>query len=291
MIGEVQRLIDQGVEIDLATLARDPARMLQHRFDDVVGALAVLGDLVEIAGQHLDRLVDLGARVLVERGDARRGALLQLVEQLDRQPGEVVDEIERVLDLVRDAGGQLAERGHLLGLDQARLHRLQFGKRLLGGVAGGADFGFGALALGHVAIDQHQPAARHRIDPHLDDAPVRPGALGRPLRLDRLGQTAHFGLDVDSAVFAMLREIPDIGFEARPSANKGIRQVENALEVSVPGGEPELGVEHRDAVAHIVEGDAQFRLTLADLVEQPGIVHRDDRLRREALQHRDLLFR
>ena len=68
--------------------------------------------------------VDIGALVLVERGDRRRRGLLQLVEQLDREAGEVVDEVERVLDLVRDAGGQLAERGHLLGLDQIGLGRL-----------------------------------------------------------------------------------------------------------------------------------------------------------------------
>jgi hypothetical protein len=37
----------------------------------------------------------------------------------------VIDEVERVLDLVRDAGGQLPERGHFLGLDQARLRSLQ----------------------------------------------------------------------------------------------------------------------------------------------------------------------
>ena len=125
VIGEVQRLVDQGVEIDLTALARDAARVFQHRLDDVVGALAVLGDLLEVAGQHLDRLVDFGALVLVERRDGRRGGLLQLVEQFDRQAGEVVDEIERVLDLVGDAGGQLAERGHLLGLDQVGLRRLR----------------------------------------------------------------------------------------------------------------------------------------------------------------------
>ena len=45
----------------------------------------------------------------------------QLVEQLGRQPGEIVDEIERVLDLMRDPGGQLTERGQLLRLDQAVL--------------------------------------------------------------------------------------------------------------------------------------------------------------------------
>ena len=75
VIGEVQRLINEGIEIDSPALARDAARVLQHRLDDIVGALAVLGDLVEIAGQHLDRLVDLHTRVLVERGDGRRGHL------------------------------------------------------------------------------------------------------------------------------------------------------------------------------------------------------------------------
>jgi hypothetical protein len=50
-----------------------------------------------------------------------------------------------------------------------------------------------------------------------------------------------------------------------------------------------VAVEHRHPVAHIVEGDAQLGLALADLVEQPGIVHRDHRLRRKILQQRNLL--
>ena len=52
----------------------------------------------------------------------------------------------------------------------------------------------------------------------------------------------------------------------------------------------QIGVEHRDAVAHVVEGDAQLGLALADFVEEPRIVHRDDRLRREVFEQRDLLF-
>ena len=48
-------------------------------------------------------------------------------------------------------------------------------------------------------------------------------------------------------------------------------------------------VEHRDAVGHVVEGDPQLGLTLADLVQQPRVFHRDNRLRREVLQQRDLL--
>ena len=66
------------------------------------------------------------ARVsLLDAGQHGRRDLLQLVQQLDREAGEVVDEVQRVLDLVSDAGGELAERGHLLGLDQVGLGRLQ----------------------------------------------------------------------------------------------------------------------------------------------------------------------
>ena len=49
VIREVQCLLDQIVQVDLAPLAADTARVLQHALDDVVGALAVLGDLLEVA--------------------------------------------------------------------------------------------------------------------------------------------------------------------------------------------------------------------------------------------------
>jgi hypothetical protein len=64
-----------------------------------------------------------------------------------------VDEVERVLDLVGDAGGQLAERRHLLSVQQARLGRLQFAQCALGSVPRRADFGLGALPLGDVAVN------------------------------------------------------------------------------------------------------------------------------------------
>ena len=51
--------------------------------------------------------------------------LPQFVNELDRDGREIVDEIERVLDLVRDTGGQLAERGELLRLDEAVLGSAQ----------------------------------------------------------------------------------------------------------------------------------------------------------------------
>ncbi len=129
VVGEVQCLVDQIVEIDLPALPADAARVLQHALDDVIGALPMLGNLFEVAGQHLEGFVDLGALVVVQRRNRRRGGLLQFVEQFDRQASEIVDEIERVFDLVGDPGGQLPKRGHLLRLDQAGLRRSQVAQR------------------------------------------------------------------------------------------------------------------------------------------------------------------
>ena len=104
------------------------ARMQQHVLDDRVGALAVLHDLVEIALQHIGDLVDLGAQLAVEVRASKR--LPQLVDQLDGERREIIDEIERVLDLVRNAGRQLAERGELFRLDQSVLRGPQILQRL-----------------------------------------------------------------------------------------------------------------------------------------------------------------
>jgi len=77
--------------------------------------------------------------------------------------------------------------------------------------------------------------------------------------------------------------------QGRPLRHELVRQIEDLLEVHVPRHKPQLAVEHRDPVAHIVEGDAQLGLALADFVEQPSIVHRDDCLSREAFEQRNLL--
>ena len=79
--------------------------------------------------------------------------------------------------------------------------------------------------------------------------------------------------------------------KARPPGQIVIGQVEQFLEVAVPGGETQLLVEHRHAIGHIVEGDTQFCLTLADFVQQSRILYRDHRLGGEVLQQRDLLVR
>jgi hypothetical protein len=86
-------------------------------------------------------------------------------------------------------------------------------------------------------------------------------------------------------------EVANVVGQARPPGQKSVGQIENLLEIAVPRREPQLGVEHGNAVAHIVEGHPQLGLTPADFFQQPGIVHRNDRLGREVFQERDLFFR
>ena len=93
--------------------------MQQHVLDDGIRTLAVLNDLVEIAAQCDHQFGDFGASLFVNAHVRER--LLQLINQFSRHPGEIVDEIERVLDFMRDAGCQLTKRGQLLRLHQAVL--------------------------------------------------------------------------------------------------------------------------------------------------------------------------
>jgi len=105
--GEVEAFLDQRIDVDRPAFACARARMQQHILDDGVGAFAVVGDLVEIIAQRGGEIGDVGARLGV--GLDLLQSLAQLVDQLDGDTGEIVDEVERVLDFVGDAGGELAE--------------------------------------------------------------------------------------------------------------------------------------------------------------------------------------
>jgi len=94
--------------------------MRQHALDDAVSALAVLGNL-----SRLLVIISIVSRTRRARPYSSRKQRaqrpLKLVHQLDREAGEIVDEVQWVLDLVGDASRKLAQRGHLLGLDQIGL--------------------------------------------------------------------------------------------------------------------------------------------------------------------------
>ena len=129
VIGEIEAFLDQGVDIDRPVLAGAFARMQQHVLDDRVGALAVLHHLFEIALQHVGQLVEFLSYACRRQAATGLSSIAQFIDQFGRERREIVDEIERVLDLVRDAGGELAERGELLGLDKAILCGAQFFQR------------------------------------------------------------------------------------------------------------------------------------------------------------------
>src|SRR5262249_10397423 len=144
---------------------------------------------------------------------------------------------------------------------------------------------------GDIAVDDHEAAARHRVAAYLNDVPVGPGVFEAQFLAERFEAAAQLRLDVLGAEFAALSEYPDVIGIAQALSQQRVRQIEDPLEIQVPGGEPQFGIEHRHPVAYIVEGDAQLGLALADLVQQPGIVHRDYRLRREAFEQRYLFIR
>ena len=124
MIGEVQALLDDRVDVARPVLAGALARVEQHVLDDRVGPLAVLRHLVEVAFQHCPTARRSPPSVFAVESRALSDSS-QLIDQLRRERREVVDEVQRVLDLMRDAGGELAERGKLFGLDKPVLRCLQ----------------------------------------------------------------------------------------------------------------------------------------------------------------------
>ena len=55
VIGKVEALLDQGVNIDRPVFSRILAQMQQHVLDDRIGALVMLHDLFEIALQRIGK--------------------------------------------------------------------------------------------------------------------------------------------------------------------------------------------------------------------------------------------
>src|SRR3954452_2984209 len=104
MIGEVQALLDRGIQVDAATLSGALARVEKHVLDDGVGTPAMLDDPAEVAFEHPRDLLDLGPERAIEGCGLDR--FVEFLDKLRREIGEVVDEVQRVLDLVRDTSGR-----------------------------------------------------------------------------------------------------------------------------------------------------------------------------------------
>ena len=217
-------------------------------------------------------------------------SVVQFVGQFRRQRREIIDEIERVLDLVRDARGELAERGEFLGLHQPILRGLQIAQRRLCRISRCANRLLGMLSLGDVAVDKYEAATGHGIAARLDDPTVWPHPLEAHFSAGIFDGSAQLRFEI-GRVLAAVSEIAEILGIARPLGEEGVRQIKHLLEIAVPRGKARRGIEHDDAVPHIVEGDAQLGLTLAELVEEARIFDRDHRLVSEGGGQLDLLLR
>ena len=147
--------------------------MQQHILHDAVRAPAVLDDLLQIALQRRRQIVDLGPQIGGNGEPVRRDRRVQLIQQIARQLGKIVDEVERVLDFVRDAGGELSERRHLLRLHQTVLSAAQIDQRGLGGGARAAGF----LEQPRVLDGEHGLAGEGL---HQGDEVGREAVLGAP---------------------------------------------------------------------------------------------------------------
>ena len=133
-------------------------RDLLERLDELAGALQVGDQLVGGVAPALQEFVeprppqrpraDFAGEVVATPREARR----------HRQA-----DADRIVDLVRDAGDQAAERGELLGRDQVLLRLAQVVERDLGALLRGAQFVLG-LALGDGVLAEHFERARHFAD-------------------------------------------------------------------------------------------------------------------------------
>src|SRR6185437_15767791 len=248
--------------VDVARLpvAGAAARMCEHALDDTVSAPPMFDDLGEVARQQVHRVLKFRALVVVGLGQKGIDGLSQLVQQLTRETCEVVHEIQRILDLVCDTGSKLAKRGHLFGLDQVRLSGPKFVKRAFCSIAGLANFCLGLLALGDVAIDQHEPATRHRVMPHFEYATVRSYPLDRPSTAGALSETAQFCFWIDCSELPARGEKANVVGVGRSVTEERIRQVQDLHDITIPCNQPPLLVEPHDTVAYVVEGHAKDRL-------------------------------
>ena len=108
MIGEIEALLDESVNIYEPAFSGPLARMQQHILDDSIRSFAMLHDLFEIAPQCIDiSSANLTAPLFIEAYVPE--SFLQLINQFSGNTREIVNEIKRVLDLVRNAGGELTE--------------------------------------------------------------------------------------------------------------------------------------------------------------------------------------
>ncbi len=129
--GDLNLLVHERVEVGDGPLAGGGLRVLHHPADDPRRVLPVLVDQRRIPGEVGKGLFDLRERLADRPLGRLRQRLADLADEVAVEGREVGHEVERVLDLVRDAGGELAECRQLLVADELVLGRAEVGERPL----------------------------------------------------------------------------------------------------------------------------------------------------------------
>jgi hypothetical protein len=158
---DIERAFQPLVEVRMLPLRFVDVREVLQVGDDLAYPRQTLGRLPEQVGnvlaQEFDfavltRLLGCAPRRVVgsQSGDGRRvgiGDVEQLADVVLERTEVGADEADRVVDLVRDAGGQLADGRHLLRLQQLTLRPLDGFQCLLQCRLFVQQFGVGALQL------------------------------------------------------------------------------------------------------------------------------------------------
>ena len=100
-----------------------------------------------------------------------------------------------------------------------------------------------------------------------DHPAIRPGTLVGSGLTRLLDEPAYMLLRVGlGVVLTALGEVADVFGECLTPRDDTVGHVQDILELAVPRDQMLRFVEHCDAVAHVLEGDAEFRLTLREFI-------------------------
>lgn len=79
--------------------------------------------------------------------------------------------------------------------------------------------------------------------------------------------TAKLFVEAKCVKFPPFSEDTQVISIARTFNQQSFGQIGNLLEIPVPSGQSQVFIEHRDAIDHVLEGNPQFGLALADFVQ------------------------
>ena len=219
-------------------------------------------------------------------------------------PVVIVDPRTEIAD-----GIPVVSAAHSAGATQATRHLLDLGHRRIAAIGGPP----GWIATEERMRGYHAALAGARVlpDPELvqysdfrieggrqaaarllglPDAPTAIFAFNDSMAVGVLQASVQFPFDVVGPELAAFGKEADKIDISRALCDRLVGQVQDRLEIAVPRNKTSVCAEHRNSIAHIVEGDAQLGLSIPQFLEQSRILDRDHRLIGETGRELDLFI-